>query len=652
MKNEAEKDIILFEFLTTKREFAKKWHLKKIENNDFVTEILKKASKSNTGQRGEPDFIYYNEDKKLLILIENKDSIKNHQSANRNNPIHYAVDGVWHYLSFFKKERLRAEYQKYFDDWKFIGLAISGNIESEYNHLISTFILKNPNAKIEDINNNNILNEEEYLSLFQNINIEEIVSKISQSSNYINQILRNMNSQKRPIVLSSLMICLFEKEGLQNDLKGNYRNYTPQTIINNIPTTIELILKNEGIPSDKIKILKDEFTNAITNDLDLAQKNHLRDILRELEENVIPLFKTNTNYDIIGKFYEEFLKYAGTTNVKKGIVLTPRHITELFTDLIDIKTNDVIFDPACGTGAFLIAGMNKILALIEASHLPNKQELKNKVKEEQLIGFEKNPTMFSLSISNMLFRGDGKSQIHQIDFFEEEKINSILKSKNPTIGFINPPYGGQDNKKNPTKKEIQFLQNLLDRCSRYVVMIAPLSTYFKEEVIRNNILAKHTLKAVINMPSDLFQPNASTHTAISVFETNLPHNNKEVLFYDLKEDGFVLVKHKGRTDVLNKWYNKKKLLLEELEPPYQSAKENYHFVKKTIKENDEWIFQAHSKIDYSTLNERDFLKPIKEYMIFKIKKDLNLLDKNLNEFEVLEILSNSGIDGEGFFKNE
>ena len=327
--------------------------------------------------------------------------------------------------------------------------------------------------------------------------------------------------------------------------------------------------------------------------------------------------------------------------------MTPRHITELFTELIEIKLNDVIFDPCCGTGAFLIAGMNKILTLLEESKIPNKQKLKEKVKERQLIGFEKNPTMFALSISNMLFRGDGKSQIHHTDFFDEE-VGEFLENKNPTIGFINPPYGGLGNKKNPTKKEIQFLIKLLENCSRYVVMIAPLSTYFKEEDLRNKILAKHTLKIVINMPNELFQPNASTHTAISVFETNAPHNDKEVLFYNLQEDGFVLSKQKGRTDILNKWDKIKKDLLDKINEKFEDG---INYVKTQIFENEEWIIQAHSKTDYSTLKEEDFLNSIREYVIFKTKKNLNLLDKNLNELEFLEILSGSGIDGENFLED-
>ncbi len=51
--------------------------------------------------RGEPDLIYLNEAKKLLILIENKDKITDHKSKNGSRPKDYAVDGIKHYLKFF-----------------------------------------------------------------------------------------------------------------------------------------------------------------------------------------------------------------------------------------------------------------------------------------------------------------------------------------------------------------------------------------------------------------------------------------------------------------------------------------------------------------------------------------------------------------------
>ncbi len=640
-KNEAQTDIDLFNYLTNKKSFSKQWKTKKI-TNIYIVDVLSTATKSNTGKdRGEPDLIYLNEDKKILILIENKPQIKDHKGDNIQK---YATAGVRHYLKFFLSKSLKiktAATYRFLKDFRIIGIAFSGDIDDEYNHLIDTFIIQDD--KIKNISINEFLNEDDYISLFENLNLELIAKNISKSSSEINRMLRNIDSQKRPILLSSLMICLYEKNNFGNDFKNNYQNYKTQTIIDNIPTTINAILKNEGISPEKIKILTNELS-FITTDNDLNNSDILSDILQELEDKVIPLFNKKTSYDIIGKFYEEFLRYAGIANVKKGIVLTPNHITTLFTQLVPIKPNDKIFDACCGTGAFLISGMNTLIDKIESSDIADKSNRIQKIKQNQLLGFEKSNTMYSLAISNMLFRGDGKSKIHNIDFFSDEAI-STLDSEKPTIGFINPPYGGLDNKKNPTNKEIQFLEKMLDNVSRYGVIIAPQSVFFKDGTIRNRILTKHTLKAVINMPKELFQPNASTHTAIAIFETHLPHSNAEVVFYDLKDDGFVLSKNKGRTDVYNKWNEIKINLLDKIENPKQ-YEDNISLVCKAIVQGDEWILQAHQKTDYSNISDDDFVKSIKEYIIFKTKLDLDILDildKKIDEVSLLEILNKNNI---------
>jgi len=630
--NEAQKENLLLDILKTK--FKNRWYLRKIDNL-YLQEIFNTASKRLSNKRGEPDLIYLNND--LLILIEVKDSIKFHSSKNKFEPQKYAVDGIKHYLSYFLDEKLKDKSQatqNYVKNLNIVGIAFSGDIEDEYNHKISTFIIKN--TKIENLNIEEILEEADYISLFENIDTEEIVSNISKSSKEINRLLRNIDSQKRPILLSALMICLYDN----NDFRKNYSSWQIKTILRNIPNTIEDVLLNEGISQDKIDVLKKELS-FLDIDYDLNNTEILKQILFELENNVIPLFKKKTTYDIIGKFYEEFLRYTGVANVKKGIVLTPTHIANLFTELIDLKANDIVLDPTCGSGSFLISAMNKLTKIIKQNEFPDKEKRIKQIKENQLIGFEKSSTMYSLAISNMLFRGDGKSKIFNIDFFsnEAQKFIDILK---PTIGFINPPYGGKDNKSNPLKKEIQFLEKLLDSVSRYVVAIVPLSTYFKDDDIRKRILKKHTLKAVINMPNELFLPNASTHTAIAVFETNNPHNNKKVIFYDLKEDGFVLSKNKGRTDVYNKWNNIKKDLLNKLKNP-RKYNDEIKLVYKPINENDEWIIQAHMKIDYKSFHKNDFIKKIKEYIIFSIKKEFNFIFKEIDEITFMEILQNRGI---------
>jgi len=612
-----------------------------------IATVLSSASKKNNGKPGYPDRIYVNSHEKLLILVEEKSAIKDHDKENG------AIEGVKWYLGRFLNTNLPKQLKGFFNKWKILGIAVSGDLLLDYQHKFNCYTIDAQTEKIIPLYQvTNFMTEEQFLALFNFFDEEKAVAAVSSSSKKINNLLRSVDSQKRPVLLSALMICLHKvrqnSENYVNDFRDHYKTYQPATIITNVLDTVKKVLKIEGIPDEKLQALSTELA-FLTTDQTLNNSNILKDILVELKEHVIPLFgdhfATKSNYDIIGKFYEEFLKYAGVSNVKKGIVLTPRHITTLFTKLIDLKDNDKIVDICCGTGAFLIAGMNALVAKIRSSNRSDKDEAIKKVKEKQLLGFELNPTMYICAISNMLFRGDGKSSIFNYDSIKNQKAKEELDRFKATIGFINPPYSGKENKDDPTPKEITFLVKLLENCSRYGVIIAPLSTYFKDDDIRTAILEKHTLKYVINMPGDLFQPNASTHTAIAVFETHrkFDYANDEVTFYDLRDDGFVLAKNKGRTDIYGKWSNIEKQLLNSLKPI--STPDDIILVRTKIKEKDEWTVYAHSKIDYSTLCEEDFIKSISNYMIFQAKKDLDILDADLSEAELFLILNS-------YFKNE
>lgn len=603
--------------------------------------VLSTASKKANGKNGVPDRIFVDTHEKFLVLVEEKPSIKDHDNPD---PEKGAVSGIKWYLSRFFNSNLNNKLKSYFDTWKIIGIAVSGDLSVEYQHKFNCFTLDTKTEKIIALSQvTSFMNEEQFLALFNSLDEEDAVAQVGNSSKKINNLLRSIDSQKRPVLLSALMISLYKPKNYTNNFPDHYNTYNGEEIITNLWPTVENVLESEGIPAEKLAALKTELA-FLDTDQTLKSTDILKDILNELKTVVIPLFSghfaSNSNYDIIGKFYEEFLKYAGVSNVKKGIVLTPRHITLLFTKLVPLKEDDKIVDLCCGTGAFLIAGMNALMTKINKSNRTNKEKAIATVKTKQLLGFELNPTMYICAVSNMLFRGDGKSSIFNYDSIRDQRAQNELDKFKATIGFINPPYSGKENKEDPTPKEITFLTKMLDNCSRYGVIIAPLSTYFKESAIRENILTRHTLRYVINMPSDLFQPNASTHTAIAVFETNraFDYDNDEVTFYDLRDDGFVLAKNKGRTDVYGRWLMKEKELLDALKPT--STPNDITLVRTKIKPSDEWTIYAHSKTDYSTLNEDDFIQSISDYMIFEAKKDMNILNKELSETELLEVLGN------------
>lgn len=608
---------------------------------DFIPElklVLSTASKKQNGNEGIPDRIFIDKAKKLLIIVEEKPFVKDHDNPDIEKG---AVSGVKWYISRFLNVNLNDRIKGFYDNWKILGIAVSGDLQQEYGHKFTCFCLEDQNIKLLP-HVTNFMTVEQFLAIFNTLDEEKAVASVSESSKKINNLLRSINSQKRPIVLSALMICLHDNDG-KNDFRNNYKTSDNYTIATSITNTAKRVLNSEGVPLEKIQILEKELS-FLEIDPILTTKPILKDILKELDTSVIPLFQngfaTASNYDIIGRFYEEFLKYAGVSNVKKGIVLTPRHITTLFTELIDLKENDKIVDLCCGTGAFLIAGMNAIVNKIERSERSDKIAAIAKVKSNQLLGFEIDPTMYICALSNMLFRGDGKSSIHHMDSINGDGVQKLLDEFKATVGFINPPYSGKENATDPTPKEITFLTKLLDNCSRYGIIIAPLSTYFKEDSIRENILKKHTLKAVINMPSDLFQPNASTHTAIAVFETHraFDYENDEVLFYDLRDDGFVLAKNKGRTDVYNRWQGIKQKFLEEYKHPDKYVND-ITVIKTKIKKHDEWSIYAFAKTDYSTLSQECFIDSIKSYLVFKAKESQNMLNNDADEISTLEMLS-------------
>lgn len=604
-----------------------------------VAKVLSRGSKRGTGSAGFPDHVYENPSARLLVLVEDKPSVSYHQSRAGNDPERYAVDGIKWYLNLFCAENLADQtLVSFFASWRIVGVAFSGDADDEYGHRVSTYAVENGLVtELPEVRD--LLCEEDYLALFERRDDEMIAQQVTFSSKRINRLLRTIDSQKRPILLSALMMCLYPVAGEHNDFASNYPGLSSATIASLIVPRLRHVLEENGIAEKRISVIVNELAFLATDkDLNDNSQGILRGILDELSLSVIPLFARKSNFDIVGRFYEEFLRFAGVANVKRGIVLTPRHVASLFVDLVDLKYNDVVVDFACGTGSFLIAAMNRLAELIASSQLPDKAQRLEHLKKRQLIGFEKNATMYTCALSNMMFHGDGKSNVFYTDCFSREadaKLEELRRQGiQPTVGFINPPYGGKDNANNPTKKEIQFIVRMLDSVSRFGVVIAPLSTFLKDGEIRDELLRRHTLRCVINMPKDLFMPNAAVETAIAVFETNRPQGDQPVTFAAVDDDGFVLDKGRGRSDVFGRWRGVRERLLADLADP--SRADGVHVVRTQVRPGGEWLLQAYAAIDYSVLTLRSFERTVKERIVYLARRDMGLPEGSHDEIDLVE----------------
>ncbi len=256
--------------------------------------------------------------------------------------------------------------------------------------------------------------------------------------------------------------------------------------------------------------------------------------------NVLALMQTGE--DILGKFFEWFLRYA---NDKKelGIVFTPRHIVEFMCSLVDLQETDTILDPCCGTAGFLVSAFTTIKEQINSDlHLTAEQrktQLK-KLKEEKIYGTESESTgiIYGLACLNMIFRGDGNTNIKQKDCFAQEysfKFNKVL---------VNPPYS-QSKKDTNGMHETKYLDYCLKNLMHggLLCAIVPYSIMCANNKWRKALVSQHTIIASISVPSELFYP-ISSPAVVVLIKAHEPQNNKMTFFARIADDGFEIDRQK------------------------------------------------------------------------------------------------------------
>ena len=105
-------------------------------------------------------------------------------------------------------------------------------------------------------------------------------------------------------------------------------------------------------------------TSAKLNEIDnRLGKTPLKFYTEFLKKNVFDNIKYHSSSeDFIGRFYGEFMSYSGGDGQSLGIILTPRHICDLFCELLNVQADDIVLDPCCGTAGFLVSAMHYMLA--------------------------------------------------------------------------------------------------------------------------------------------------------------------------------------------------------------------------------------------------------------------------------------------------
>lgn len=669
------------------------------------------ASKRNSGHEGVPDYLIKNDNSNIIMVIECKSNIEYHQTFDDLNEYkkslgsdkeicNYCINGVLHYATFLNH------------DYDIIAIATSG--VSEDNFRCTSFYLPK-NGKLSDLilledgdYQNTIMKFDSYQDIIdektgKNLDeIEKITQELQTYANACNNYLRtnHISAKDRAGFISALVLALTDEDSTLYTLTlasfGDSAKKIPfkDRLGNNAIFELKKALNDIWINKDKFPEIKrkklEEYYNRILTS-DLLNKpesnprffkygdNILSSCIFSAYENIVLKIKTHTSVDVMGTFYTVFLKYASGDAQDKGIVLTPKHITELFCDIAEYylgkKLDDTtkILDCCCGTGGFLIGALNRMDFNIDQMQISKdvKKEKKYSVRKNCLIGVEREPEMFALAYANMRFHGDGKSKLYCCSSLIKDKGIARINEQNekitlqkelleisdgPIVGMINPPYSMRTEISNDSKgdkqkgqSELDFVYSMLKYLKKGGIGIAivPISCASnKGQKLRKTILKEHTLLACMTMPVNLFQNSGvSIPTCIMVFRAHEKHENsaKNVFLSRWLDDGFITIVHSGRSDRNGNWLPRKSEWLRELKG--LAKPKNTEFLVKEINIEDETLAEAYIDTNYSNLNRENFENVLKRYSLFKysylhnqklltVEETLYWLLDNLNDFEI------------------
>ncbi|OUC15040.1 MAG: DNA methyltransferase [Alkalinema sp. CACIAM 70d] len=269
-------------------------------------------------------------------------------------------------------------------------------------------------------------------------------------------------------------------------------------------------------------------------------------VVEQIEQ--IPLKDRDTKGDL----YEYMLSKLNTAGTN-GQFRTPRHIIKMIVELMAPGMQEVICDPACGTGGFLVVAAEYLQNLQD-----NQDHLQGNDQDPQSAmfhGFDFDSTMLRISSMNLMLHGIANPIIEARDSLSEDHAGV---EEAFTLILANPPFKGSVEKSTiaqnltqtirTTKTELLFLAlflRLLKPGGRAAVIV-PDGVLFgsskAHQEIRKALLENHRVDGIISMPSGVFKPYSGVSTAIVMFtKLGVPQGGTDwVWFYDMQADGFSL----------------------------------------------------------------------------------------------------------------
>jgi len=318
-------------------------------------------------------------------------------------------------------------------------------------------------------------------------------------------------------------------------------------------TSAEVRSRIDKLFSDVKTKYKEVFTKE---DIITLDDNSVAYIVGELQNYCL----IDAERDVLADAFETFIDHA--LKGGQGQFFTPRNVVKMMVEILDPDDDDMVIDPACGSGGFIIESLryiwNKIVNRYKEMGWSDMEILEEKidVANKCIRGIDKDYFLSKIAKAYMAIMGDGKGGVFCEDSLERpENWSSKTQTKihfgDFSVVLTNPPFGskipvtGEDklkqyelahkwkNKKGTNDWEKMKLAEkeapqilFIERCYQLLRFGGRMAIVLPEGIFGNNLLGyirkylleKGRVLAIIDVPIETFMPNTATKTSILVFQ--------------------------------------------------------------------------------------------------------------------------------------
>jgi len=261
-------------------------------------------------------------------------------------------------------------------------------------------------------------------------------------------------------------------------------------------------------------------------------------LLRDVVNHVDGInFASSDDIHTMAHLYESMLREMRDAAGDSGEFYTPRPVIRFITQQVDPKLGEIILDPACGTGGFLVEALEHLAPTV-------KTVAQRRALHENLRGIEKKPLPYLLGMMNLALHEVGQPNIMRANALASA-ITQISRRDRVDVVLTNPPFGGEEEKsiqanfpadKQTAETAWLFLQLVMrrlkdgGRCG----IVVPNGVLFGDGVgarIKKQLVEECVLHTIVRLPDGVFEPYTAIPSNLLFFDKK--GRTREVWFYEI-----------------------------------------------------------------------------------------------------------------------